>query len=174
MALKTEGLAVVPLETLRRICLRSSSAVMPHERDPALIRQAIVEIALSEVGQVDPRIYLLDALGRYETVSWCGIFALWVYRRAGITNALWATGPRVYGFVYPLHLGSTIAPKPGDLAYFTRNQHHAIVAAATKDEVTLVNGNGEGSKVTITTQLRLSVASFFSIEPLIRKAEKHD
>jgi hypothetical protein len=168
--LKNEGLAVVPIGALRWICERSSSVAGKPLIDPDMVRQSIVEIALSEVGNNDPRPYLNDALGRYEAVSWCGIFALWVYRRVGITDIKWATGPRVYGFVYPLNLGSTIAPRPGDLAYFTRNQHHAIVAAATKDEVTLVNGNGGEGKVTITTQLRLSVASFFSIEPLIRKA----
>jgi hypothetical protein len=62
----------------------------------------------------------------------------------------------------------TYVPKPGDIAYFEKNQHHAIVAAINTDgTVDLINGNGTGGAVTESRPAKTKVTAFFSIQPLL-------
>lgn len=132
-------------------------------------RMAIVETALNEVGESDSSKY-----GAAPGVDWCGIFDLWVYHQNGVLLQVeWAyaedinhDGKTDYGFlmVPPYALKMTNDPQPGDIAYFNRNQHHAMVSAVRDDEVDLVNGNGIGGKVTVSTVKKSAVTAFFSVE----------
>ncbi len=136
-------------------------------------RMSIVETALSEVGSSDASKY-----GAAPGVDWCGIFDLWVYHRNGIlTDVEWAYAEDVsgdgkvdFGFlmVPPKALPMTNSPEPGDIAYFNRNQHHAMVSEVRDDEVDLINGNGSGGKVTLSTVKRRDVTAFFSVAPYLK------
>lgn len=141
----------------------------PVPRTEAGLRAEVVRIAGSQLGVSDPSPYWADAFGTGWTAkqSWCGVFALWALRQAGLTDAKWITGK---GFIYPIGLKPTMAPKPGDIAYFDENQHQAIVAAVNPDQtVTLINGNGKGKRVSESRTPIAKVTAFFSIDPLIKK-----
>lgn len=138
-------------------------------------RMAIVETALDEEGNSDASKY-----GAAPGVDWCGIFDLWVYHQNGIlTDVEWAYAEDVsgdgridYGFlmVPPKALPMTNSPEPGDIAYFNRNQHHALVEDVRGDMIDLINGNGLGGKVTRSTVNRQEVAAFFSVAPYLRES----
>jgi hypothetical protein len=132
-------------------------------------RAEVVRIAGTQIGQTDSTPYWVDAFGSYpgKSYSWCGVFALWCLRQAGITQAKWITSK---GFVGPLNLKQTYVPAPGDIAYFTKNQHFAIVAAINDDgTVSTINGNGEGGAVSEGRPQKSSVAAFYSISSIIPK-----
>jgi len=136
-------------------------------------RMSIVRTALEEVGQSDASKY-----GAPKGVDWCGIFDLWVYHQNGIlTDVNWAfaedinrDGKTDFGFlmVSPKALPMTNSPEPGDIAYFNKNQHHALVESVRGDEIDLINGNGIGGKVTRGTVKRFQVTAFFSVAPYLK------
>lgn len=144
-------------------------------RTEADIRAEVVSVAGSQMGYSDPEPYWVDTYGSYpgEHFAWCGVFALWVLRQVGLTTERWHAGEKgpngkpIYGFIFPLHLPSTSEPQPGDIAYFTKNQHHAIVAAVAGDIITLINGNGKGGAVSLSQIEKSEAAGFFSIRPLV-------
>lgn len=136
-------------------------------------RMSIVETALNEVGNNDSSKY-----GAAPGVDWCGIFDLWVYHQNGIlTDVEWAyaedinrDGKTDFGFlmVPPKALPMTNSPEPGDVAYFNKNQHHALVEAVRDDEVDLINGNGLGGRVTRSTVPRSKATAYFSVAPYLK------
>jgi hypothetical protein len=72
------------------------------------------------------------------------------------------------GFIYPLGLKQTPVPEPGDIAYFQKNQHHAIVASVNSDgTVSLINGNGTGGAVSESRPDIEDVTAFYSIGTLL-------
>jgi len=151
--------------------VRNTGPTVPSH-DEASIRVQVVQIAGSQLGKGDPSPYWRDAYGPVWTpgLSWCGVFALWVLRQAGLTQAKWIAGK---GFIYPVGLRPTFAPEPGDVAYFDKMQHQAIVAAVNTDgTVTLINGNGDSGKVSESRTPKTKVTAFFSIDPLITKVTK--
>jgi hypothetical protein len=163
------------LATLAALALSRSnpgnpSAIDNEEAESIEMRMRLVDLVRAEEGNGEEPDYWLEAYGsvpKKGAYAWCGVFALWALRRLGLTAMMWQTGPKAYGFIYPCKLPVTRDPKPGDIAYFTRNQHHAIVLAVDAENVTLCNGNGAMGRVSIGVTPRKSVASFFSIQPLI-------
>lgn len=131
-------------------------------------RAAVVTIAENELGSLDPRVYWADVMPNASPhdypKDWCGAFALWVLHQAGMALDLeWKIGR---GFLIP-NLPQTTHPKPGDIAYFEHNQHHAIVSEVTSSSVGLINGNGAGGQVTRSIAPLNTVTAFFSIERLL-------
>ena len=130
-------------------------------------RTAVVNAAMGEVGQGNAQKYW-DVVAPGSTIgkgtSWCGGFALWAIKQAGLAaNTFWQFGK---GFLYNLPI--TSSPQPGDIAYFTKNQHHAVVQSVNPDNtVNLINGNGAGGKVSLSKTPKSSIAAFYSIQPLI-------
>lgn len=93
--------------------------------------------------------------------AYCGGFALWVLHRAGLFPGLpWEPGR---GFCH--RLPRTSNPQPGDIAYFDRLQHHAVVVGIDGDVVTTVDGNQPG--IAIRKRSRDEVTAFFSIADAI-------
>lgn len=143
-------------------------------------RMAIVTTALNEVGNSEPKKYYLGVVKGIVSghLDWCGIFGLWVYHQNGIlTDVTWHFGDDTnhdghpeFGFlmVPPKALPMTNTPEPGDIAYFNRKQHHAVVEAVQINEISLINGNGLGGKVTRSTTHRQAVTAFFSIAPYLK------
>jgi hypothetical protein len=131
------------------------------------LRTQVVRVANAEVGSNAAVKYNDGVLvSTVPAKYWCGIFNLWVLHQAGLgKNIKWITG---VGFLY--HLPKTSDPKPGDTAYFSNNQHHAIVGEVHSNRtVTLINGNGTNGKVSISTIPISSVTAFYSIAPLIEQ-----
>lgn len=132
------------------------------------IRNSIVAAAEGEHGSApDTAKYWQAALGHSDPhpPDWCGAFSLWALKRAGLAHdTKWEVGK---GFLYKLP--TTSVPKPGDIAYFEHNQHHALVKEVHPDgQVSLINGNGQGGHVTLTKGPREHVTAFYSVAPLIR------
>ncbi len=135
------------------------------------IRRQVVEAARSQEENSDPSKYWLDTIGtRIGPKHWCGAFALWCLHRAGLAMSWrWVIGK---GFLWRLE--RTRDPKPGDIAYFNLQQHHAVVVDVSADKVQLVNGNSRPkgvklgpSMVVINERPRKDVTAFYSIGGLI-------
>jgi|SRR6185369_14109920 len=134
-------------------------------------RERVATIARNEFGSSDNVKYWASALPGLNPagLSWCGAFALWVLHQAGLaTTWLWQPG---IGFANTstTKLPTTKTPEMGDIAYFTANQHYAVVLSVdpVARTVELANGNGTGGKVTRSVVPFSSVYAFFSIAPLI-------
>lgn len=131
-------------------------------------RARVVAIAKSQVGQPLRDEYLADAAPQFagSHPSWCGIFALWTLHQAGLgVGVQWIVGK---GFLF--RLSQTADPQPGDLAYFDRAQHHAIVARVHDGQVELINGNGSGAVVSLSTAPRAKARAYYSIQKWINEA----
>jgi hypothetical protein len=177
-----------------RICYFSTRVVLrltPHQKDLALLlggagglaaatlalwplapRELAAEAALSQLGQSDADPYWKDVLTPGYPPSgypkdWCGGFVLWALHRADLgLDILWEVGS---GFLS--RLPTTQHPEVGDVAYFTNNQHHAMIVNVRPDgRLDLVNGNGTGGKVSSSVILPSQAAAFYSIQPLIDAA----
>lgn len=129
-------------------------------------RKLVVNVARSYLGEQQPDFFYKDCATQFvgtlpNKVSWCGVFALHVLRKALGIDIVWETGK---GFLYKLPM--TKIPEIGDIAYFDKNQHHAIVASSSVGGLTLINGNGMTSPkegVTQTFIPRSSIKAFYSI-----------
>lgn len=137
-------------------------------------RLSVAAAALGEVGlsdslkywrEVAPRNWDERQLQTYaETKSWCGGFALWCLKQAGLAPETFWKDRLGFLMVSPYVLRIVNAPETGDIAYFRKNQHHAVVCHAENGSVRLVNGNGEGGKVTVTDVPLDNVSAFYSID----------
>jgi len=138
---------------------------------PVPPRTRVARAALSQVGFTDASVYWADVLPGTPPSGypkdWCGAFALWCLHQAGLAKNLnWVVGT---GFLQ--NLSTTQSPDVGDIAYFTTNEHHAVVTAVNTDgTVNLVNGNGTGDAVSTSVTPASHVAGFYSIEPLLASA----
>ena len=141
--------------------------------DMSNVRENIISIARAEIGPGRVDTYWRDVLtpgsGPPWPKHWCGAFALWCLRRAGLAaDVRWRIG---YGFLEVERLPKTREPKPGDVVYFDQPfQHHALFEAQTADGF-LLTVDGNQPDVRSKRRLYPSGAVFYSIEPLIARAE---
>ena len=135
------------------------------------LRAKVIAAAKTQVGKADLPAYIADAAPQYagEHPEWCGIFALWALHQAGLAKGVqWKTA---LGFVEPQRLAHTTSPKPGDVAYFAAPwQHHALVESVRSDEVDLINGNGAGGKVSLSTSPLSKATTYYSIQKFVDAA----
>lgn len=140
------------------------------------LRQRIVDLAIGELGESNPAKYWEDVLpagdNRPAPPSWCGAGYLWCLRQAGATVAKWKRGTGIEGAfrAYGVPVEYTRDPQPGDMAYFTKNQHHAVVVKQLGGFVELVNFNGQSGRVTRSSEMMRNVQVFYSIASLVRRA----
>ena len=131
-------------------------------------RQKVVKIAKSQVGPQNPDKYWAvvapSLMGNPTGIAWCGGFALWALRQAGLTNAMWPIGSGISQI-----LPSTTNPQPGDVAYFNAPyQHHAIVDHIDGTTLYTIDGNqSPGEQVLPRTRQVKDATAFYSIQPLI-------
>ena len=102
---------------------------------------------------------------------WCGGLCLFAIRRAELArDVFWKAGfaARVLRQLEPSEL-----PQPGDVAYFTRNQHHAIVTNVNALTRTFdsVDGNQSPGILRHWNRKLSSAAAFYSLEPLLMATE---
>lgn len=137
------------------------------------LRARVVAIARAEVGKAELNKYFADAAPMYvnanEPPNWCGIFALWVLHQAGLLREKqWKVA---LGFLETSPaLPKTSTPEPGDVAYYTKYQHEAVVLAVDGDMVELANGNGQGGVVSIGRRPLSEAAAYYSIRNAIEAA----
>ena len=139
-------------------------------------RARIIEIASAEIGTQgmgSERVYdywrevlppeWSDAQVRLyaKTKHWCGGFALWCLRQAGLAaNLSWKDG---LGFLYKLP--QTRTPSRGDVGYLPQPfQHHLLFAYEHDGWVHSVDGNQPGVE---QKKRRRDGMVFYSIQPLI-------
>lgn len=130
----------------------------------------MVRAAVESEGAHDPRPYWREVLpstwiGPYPP-HWCGAFALWCLRQAGLCWWHWEIGR---GFAW--RLPQTRKPKPGDIAYRALPfQHHAVVVEV-RDNGTIVTADGNAgpapTRVVVHTSHITDWTAFFSIEGLV-------
>jgi hypothetical protein len=152
------------------------------------VRQEIVRIAGAEIGpqgKGSPQViaYWRDVLPPTwsdaqvklyaKSKEWCGGFALWCIRRAGLAQSMrWIDG---MGFVGPARLrklGLNETPQPGDVAITpVPFWHHAIIESC--DDVTLVTVDGNQPDVRRKTRPRppATKISYYSIDRFIQAEE---
>ncbi|MDM0113018.1 peptidoglycan-binding domain-containing protein [Variovorax sp. J22R133] len=92
-------------------------------------------------------------------VSWCGIFATWVARQAGVQTK-WKMG------IGPSGLKPTFSRncQPGDIAVMAEQVHHFIVAGPIGDTIITVNGNSDNQAILVKPRPLSSVIYFYSVE----------
>jgi hypothetical protein len=158
----------------------NSTLAPPPDRETAL-RASAVAAALAEFQRVSatgapnatPATYWAVAAKQRLTAAevkakdWCGAFYLWALKVAGVAppTLYWDLMGRG---IADAHLKLTTTPAPADLAYFTHNQHHAVVESVDGDTIHLINGNGGGKGITRSAVNRKQVAAFYSIAPLLQ------
>lgn len=125
---------------------------------------------------------------------WCAAFALWSIQEAGLAPGVLQLVDRVngkgWGFCIPQGLTPTVGAwckhktaaeirtriQPGDVAYFERNQHHAIVEqVAENGDVWTIDGNQpaidrHGPQGTLPARHSTGVYCFYSIGKFISRA----
>lgn len=110
-------------------------------------RHDIVSVACSEYFDHahDPRVNEYWAVSGLKTPyppAWCGAFALWALRQAGIDAPDWTIG---LGFVAPANLHITDTPLPGDIMYRDQPwQHYGLVRCVDSDTAFTIEGNTPG------------------------------
>lgn len=98
---------------------------------------------------------------------WCGALCLFALHRAELGLDVFWRGGFAARVLRQIEKGEV--PKPGDVAYFKRNQHHAIVehVDALARTVDTIDGNQEPGIVRKLARPFGSVAGFYSLEPLL-------
>ena len=113
-------------------------------------RARVVAIAVGELDSDDWQHYQTEAAPVYPfgvRKSWCGIFALWCLRQAGLTEWLWKDRD---GFVFRLGWRVTSSPQPGDIGVkHEPYAHHWVVERVdfVAGIIHAIAGNGEGGEV---------------------------
>lgn len=146
------------------------------------IRQRIVRAAQSELGKSDASKYWSAVLPESDTrpppKHWCGAGYLWCLQQAGLLrDARWIRGAGLETLLRRngAQVQYTKSPLPGDMAYFTKSEHHAVVVEETPGSfVHLVNFNGDGGRVTANAKLLKNVSLFYSISGLVRQLAERE
>lgn len=105
---------------------------------------------------------------------WCGAFCLFAYHRAGLGLRVFWRGGFAARYLRQLERGEL--PKPGDLAYFERKQHHALVESVNADARTFdsIDGNQSPGILQHAGRKLSAVKAFYSVQPLIEAMEAAD
>ena len=117
--------------------------------------------------------------------AWCAAFGLWCVQEAGLApgvvllvNGINGKG---WGFCEPLALPKVKIPEPGDIAYFEKFQHHAVVEFADVSGGVFwsIDGNQpaidrHGPQGTMPARELGAAKAFYSIKPLILAAQKKE
>jgi hypothetical protein len=158
---------------------------MTRDEHETLTRQVVLQAAYEDLGNGDPTEYWEENLaedlhGKRYPKHWCGVAVLTWLKRAGLAiDVPWRIG---FGFleVRPYGLQRTDHPLPGDVAFFARAQHHALVVSVDGQRVKLIQGNSrEGRTRHEEPHVRTSehdlaeVKAFYSIRPYIDRAWEH-
>jgi len=134
---------------------------------PSDARARVVALARGELGEQNPDKYWSvvqpGLMGHAHDISWCGGFALWCLRMAGLCDWNWKIGS---GFLEVKGLPKVSLPEPGDIGYLAKNQHHFVVERVELGKVYSIDGNHMAApKEGVGTAVRElgDVTAFYSI-----------
>lgn len=152
----------------------------PERRVRSVIdyRSRVLDVAKAEIGQqhighpkvtaywrsvLPPSWTDQQVLLYSKTKQWCGGFALWCLKQAGLAaGVFWRDG---LGFLGPARLHTTTTPSRGDVGYIAAPfQHHLLFDFEHEGKVHSVDGNQPD--VREKTRPRAGI-TFYSIQPLI-------
>lgn len=110
---------------------------------------------------------------QYQLKHWCGGFTLACLHDAGL--ALDVHWKDAVGYCEPQRLPRVKIPEPGDVAWFQKNQHYAVVERVRGNVFDSIDGNQghtpERPAIALHTGRALSsVAVFYSIAPFLERA----
>lgn len=112
-----------------------------------------------------------DVADYARTKDWCGGFALWALREAGLASGVsWQDG---IGFIAPANLPRVTEPSPGDILVVPEPfQHQAVVVSyePTTGMVTTIDGNQPG--IAAKARFQHGNLQFYSIQPFVDEAER--
>jgi hypothetical protein len=91
-------------------------------------------------------------------MQWCGIFATWVWIKAGI-HVKWVLGP---GISRPYTRGNDF--RPGDICVKKGGVVHHCIAISDGDPVQTVNGNSDNQSILIKPIARSQVAYYYKVD----------
>jgi hypothetical protein len=146
------------------------------------VRLRVLSIAAGQIDTRDPSPYFADAAPVYAPSqrsgkSWCRIFALWVYRKAGLTTKHWVDE---LGFESELPTIPRSQVKPGDMTILRFNSygaevwHGAIVQETIGDHTDVtIDGNTSDGVQRITRDIRdyRELPTYKSIQPWVDRVE---
>lgn len=136
-----------------------------------MTRERVVELARGELGLSDASKYWRDVLtsGPPFPPHWCGAFALWALRQAGLTDWHWQIGK---GFLW--RLKRTTTPEPGDIGYVDQPfQHHFVVTEVDRHTIGSVDGN-QGDPGVQARSRAVGKHHYYSIASLLGSANTRD
>lgn len=91
-------------------------------------------------------------------VSWCGIFATWCVRRAGVETK-WVAGMGPTGL---FKVAGSVGMQPGDIAVEKGDTvHHYVVASIAGDQIVSVNGNSDAQSILVKPKTRAGVWYYY-------------
>ncbi len=116
-------------------------------------------------------------------MAWCAAFALWCIQEAGLAPGVIQIVNNVngkgFGFCEPCSLPHVRwqDAKPGDVCYFAKYSHHAILERIEAEQVWTVDGNQpaidrHGPQGSLPARHVSSVHTFYSLAPFITAALK--
>ena len=105
--------------------------------------------------------------------SWCGHFAVWAWKSAGVNPGNWKIGSGVGALMMARARNpKSYTPQPGDIGYIDQPfQHHCIVVRVEGDRIITIDGNtaGEGGAtggvIAQNNRPRSTYTAFFALEP---------
>jgi hypothetical protein len=149
----------------------------------AYVRSTVVETAYQDVGNGDPTEYWETVLSEPHASRppypkhWCGGAVLTWLQRSGLAlDVKWKVGK---GF---LSVGDglprTDTPLPGDIAFFDRASHHALLVECAGPKVKLIQGNSRANPMNPREEPHVrpsehdfdEVSKWYSIAPLLEEA----
>ena len=137
-------------------------------------RARVVAIARAELDSTDWQKYQRDAAPCYPfgvRKLWCGIFALWCLRAAGLTQWLWVDRD---GFVFGLGWRVAVPPQPGDVVVkHAPFAHHSIVEEVRGGTIHVIAGNTGTSPGVVARQSYSATSreiTVYTIRPLVDAA----
>ncbi|MBI3071307.1 MAG: hypothetical protein HYY84_04185 [Deltaproteobacteria bacterium] len=107
--------------------------------------------------------------------SWCGIFATWATKAAGVTGVKWGVTQSGWG---PVGFGKSRTDfanlQPGDIVVFKGNAvHHALVESLTADSISTIDGNVDKQEIKRKTRKRSSLWYYYR-QPLETGSRESD
>ena len=77
--------------------------------------------------------------------SWCGLFALWALKSAGVPLGNWRIGNGISAVIATSRSPQSYTPQEGDVGYIhSPHQHHCLVMRVEGDTVITIDGNTRG------------------------------
>lgn len=153
------GASLASIYSFARDSRASRCLTFPTERFPLELKSdgpgvPPKSFTMEEIYQLDPLKYVgrRDVINKKDIGSWCGIFATYCYRMAGLTlnwSQVKAQSRDLFEIVYD----AGAAVKRGDIGVYSEFQHHFVVVedAAAGSKIQSIDGNVSNPSETVVS-----------------------